>query len=137
MNRVRIDEERKPMPTLPEGSGIDWMLAANIPPEEVARLLAEEKRIDEVTSYYEKSMGYNPLQWGKLERLKKFLMKQTLEDIQTFAKWSRREYSTFTPPKARLFPDMVIDLWPQAFPEEKSEFRGDKIHSAVDAFLGR
>lgn len=100
---------------LPPGSGIDWLIAAGAQPEEVQKTLTKESKIREVTEAYEKYMGFNPLEWSKMERLQKFLLTKTTEEIKTFAEWSKRDYSTFTPAKARQYPNMVIDLFPQAF----------------------
>jgi hypothetical protein len=114
-------------------TSIDWLIAANVSQAEIERILEKEKRAKEVCDCYEKSMGYNPLPWGKLESLKKFLMTKSTDEIKQFAYWSRKEFSTFTPAKARQYPEMVKDLWPQAFPtEHKIDVTG-----AVDAFLNR
>ena len=98
-----------------ENIGLEWMIAAGMKPDEIDRLLTKERNAKEICDLYEQKMGYNPLPWTKLARLKRFLVTKTPEEIQTFAAWSRKDYSTFTPAKARQFPDMVIDLWPQAF----------------------
>ena len=94
---------------------IEWMIAAGVSKEEIEKVLEKERRAKEVCDCYEKNMGYNPLPWGKLERLKRFLMTKTTDEIKTFATWSKGKFSAFTPAKARLYPDMVIDLFPQAF----------------------
>jgi len=102
--------------TLPAGSGLDWKIAApDLTTDQLEAHLAKEAKIREVTNAYESAMGYNPLEWAKLDRLQRFLLTKTVQEIQTFAKWSRREFSTFTPAKARQNPNLVIDLWPQAF----------------------
>jgi len=94
---------------------IEWMIAAGVSSEKIADLTAKERHSKEITDCYEKEMGYNNLPWGKLERLKKFLMTKTPDEIKQFAIWSKGKFSAFTPAKARLYPDMVIDLFPQAF----------------------
>jgi hypothetical protein len=73
------------------------------------------------------------------ERLKKFLLTKTPEEIKVFATWSRASYSTFTPAKARLNPEAVIDLWPQAFPvkEAPRELRGEEVKRKFDEFFNR
>lgn len=97
-------------------AGIEWAIAAgeDIPQERLDRLQAEQALLDE----YERAMGYNPLPWTspKLDKLRRFLVTKSLEEIRTFAAWSRREYSSFSPAKARSFPEQVIDNWPQAVP---------------------
>lgn len=106
------------MTQLPPGSGIDWMIAAGVPDEEIERVLEKEKREKDILDHYERVMGYNPLGWDadkKLARLKRHLLGKTKEEITTFAEWSKRDYSSFTPSKARQYPEMVIDLWLQAF----------------------
>jgi len=120
-----------------ESNNIEWMIVGGVSNDEIEKVLEKEKRAKEVCDCYEKSMGYNPLPWNKLERLKRFLLTKTTDEIKTFAVWSRREYSTFTPAKARQYPEMVVDLWPQAFPEVVTELRGDSVHSAVEAFMNR
>jgi hypothetical protein len=113
---------------------LDWMIVAGVSSEEIEKTLVKERLSKEITDCWEKSMGYNPLTWSKLERLKRFLITKTPEEIETFAKWSRREYSTFTPAKACQFPDKVIELWPQAFLEEthnnKAEERLERLKNA-------
>ena len=97
-------------------AGLDWLIAGGASQEEVTAVVDNEKRAKVATDTYEQYMGFNPLPWsGKLERLKKFLMTKTEREIRTFATWCKRDFSSFTPSKARLNPDMVIDLWPQAF----------------------
>jgi len=94
---------------------IEWMIAAGVSSEKIADLTAKERHSKEITDCYEKEMGYNNLPWGKLERLKRFLLAKTPDEIKQFAIWSKGKFSAFTPAKARLYPDMVIDLFPQAF----------------------
>jgi hypothetical protein len=78
-------------------------------------------------------MGYSPLAWsGRLDRLRKFLLTKSTDEIRTFAAWSRKEFSTFTPAKARQFPDMVIDLWPQAFPVVNKRSVEDRVSEFMD-----
>ena len=122
--------------TLPPGSGIDWLIASGAKPEEVQKTLDKEAKIREVTQAYEKFMGYSPLEWSKLERLQRFLLTKSVEDIQTFARWSKREYSVFRPEKARLYPNMVIEMWPLAF--EKATAEQDKTQDAIkEALYGK
>ena len=97
---------------------LDWAVAGGLSSEEISRLSAAENAIKESTDEFERAMGYNPLSWGSkdLEPLAKFLAKQTLHDIKRFADWSKREFSPLSPAKARQYPRLVIDLWPQACP---------------------
>jgi hypothetical protein len=114
------------MKDLPQGSGIEWLIVAGVSSEEIAAMNEKEKHAKEITDCYEIAMGYNPLNWAKMDRLKRFLLTKTTDEIKTFAAWIRKEYSTFTPAKARQYPDMVIDLWPQAFiPQAKKGDRSD------------
>jgi hypothetical protein len=125
---------------LPAGSDPAWLLAAGLDDSGISVLLEKERRMREVTDAYERAMGYNPLPWntGDLEKLKRFLANRTIKEIQTFAVWSKREYSTFTPAKARQYPGMVIDLWKQAFPEEeKKEMRGNAVEDRIQAWLNK
>ena len=94
---------------------LEWMIAGGASEEEIAILLENEKKVKLICDTYEQSMGYNPLPWSKMDRLKKFLLTKTVEEIQAFAAWSLGKYSGLSPTKARQNPDMVIDLWPQAF----------------------
>ena len=98
-----------------ESNDLEWMIAGGVSTDEIERILEKEKRAKEICDCYEKSMGYNPLPWSKMERLKRFLLTKSTDEIKQFAAWSRKDYSTFTPAKARQYPDMVIDLFPQAF----------------------
>ena len=101
--------------------GLEWLIAGGASEKEVAALVENEKRVKTITDTYEKSMGFNPLDWSKMERLQRFLLTKSVEEIKKFAIWSMREYSTFTPAKARQYPNMVIDLWPQAFIQEHKQ----------------
>ena len=103
---------------IPEGSSIDWLIASGADKAQIQAVLDKESKIREVTQAYEKYMGFNPLEWGKMERLQRFLLTKSVEEIKTFAKWCRREYSTLTPAKARQYPNLVIDCWPQAFEKQ-------------------
>ncbi len=100
--------------------GTDWMILGGVSSEDIASVIHEEVVAKEKLDHYEREMVYNPLPWTdkKLERLARFLKKQSLEDIHRFAVWSKREYSSFSPAKARQFPEQVIELWPQACPKE-------------------
>jgi hypothetical protein len=111
---------------------VEWLVVAGVSSEEIEKTLAKERLSKEITDCWEKSMGYNPLSWSKLERLKRFLITKTPEEIKAFAKWSRREYSTFTPASACRFPDKVIELWPQAFLEtpNKVDTRLERLKNA-------
>jgi len=101
-----------------EKGGVSWSILGGLSSEEVAKHSAAENAIKESTDEFERQMGYNPLSWGSkdLEPLAKFLAKQTLHDIRRFADWSKREFSPLSPAKARQYPRLVIDLWPQACP---------------------
>lgn len=128
LEEMGIDPDTKqPIPdkkreiTIPPGSSIDWLIAAGAQPDQVQKTLDKEAKIREVTQAYEQYMGYSPLDWGKLERLQKFLLTKSVEEIKTFAAWSRKEYSTLTPPKARQYPQLVIDCWNLAFEKPTAE----------------
>jgi hypothetical protein len=71
-----------------------------------------------------------------LDRLRRFLVTKSEADIRTFAAWSRRPYSAFSPAKARSYPQQVVDNWPQAFePEYHPKGNGRGI-SPGDQFKG-
>jgi hypothetical protein len=105
----------------------DWLLAGQVSSEEIARLNEKQQAEKEVLDHYERAMNYPPLSWWtdkKLDRLRKFLLTKTLEQITTFADWCKRDFSSFTPTKARQYPELVIDLWTQAFaPEADNSIR--------------
>jgi hypothetical protein len=88
---------------------LDWLIAAGVSSEEIEKTLVKERLSKEITDCWEKEMGYSPLPWMKLEPLRRFLITKSCAEIKIFAKWSKREYSTFTPAKARLYPEMVKD----------------------------
>ena len=106
-------------PKKPES--VEWLLAGGASKEQIESVLEREKKAKLICDTYEREMGYGTLPWLKLERLKQHLLKQSVEDIKIFARWSKGKYSGFSPAKARQFPDMVIELWPQAFEREKSQ----------------
>ena len=118
---------------LPPNSSIDWLIASGAQPEEVQQTLDKEAKIREVTQAYEKAMGFNPLEWGKMERLQKFLLTKSVEEIKTFGAWSKREYSTLTPPKARMYPQLVIDCWGLAF--EKATIEQNNTQDAIQEII--
>jgi hypothetical protein len=109
------------MTKLPEGSGIEWLIAAGVSNEEIQKTLDKEKREKIVRDAWEKSMGYNPLPWNEreLQSLLRFLMGKSEEEIKTFAAWSKNKYSSLSPAKARQYPRLVIDCWELAMPERK------------------
>ena len=119
------------------GTSLEFLIAAGASKEEIEKLLKAERHEKEITECYETEMGYNPLPWGKLDHLKKFLLRKTTDEIETFAKWCKRPYSAFGPEKARLYPDMVIDLWPLAFATAKKQKVGADVEDAVAAFMGK
>ena len=98
--------------------GVGWSIKGGLSIEESTRLAEKENAMKERTDEFERQMLYNPLPWGSkdLEPLAKFLAKQTLHDIKRFADWSKREFSPLSPAKARQYPHLVKDLWPQACP---------------------
>ena len=116
-NSKSISTDKK---DLLENAGIDWKVLANFSDAEIAEHNEREQNYSEKTHEFERSMGYNPLPWDSpaFTRLKRFIPKQSIHDIQRFALWSKRDFSSFTPAKARQYPDQVIDLWPQACPPE-------------------
>jgi hypothetical protein len=108
-NRAKIDFSK---------ASPEWAILAGqeVNPEAQAARIRE----DALLSEYERAMGYNPLDWTspKLDRLRRFLVTKSEADIRTFAAWSRRPYSAFSPAKARSYPQQVVDNWPQAFEPE-------------------
>jgi hypothetical protein len=96
----------------------DWMIAAGVPSEEIARVTSDISAAKKVTDCFEREMGYNPLNWdasGDWKSLKKFLLDKTPEQIKTFALWSKGQYSSLKPVKVRQYPRMAIDCWNLAF----------------------
>jgi len=118
---------------IPEGSSIDWLIASGADKAQIQAVLDKESKIREVTQAYEAAMGYSPLDWRKLDRLQRFLLTKSVEDIKTFAKWSKRQYSVFTPAKARLYPNMVLEMWNLAFEKETVEQNStqDAVREAI------
>ncbi len=106
------------MTTLPEGSDPSWLIAAGVDSSAVAAQTEKITARRDKGSEWERLMGYAPLDWADkdLSRLLDFLMDKTSAEMQTFASWSRRQFSTFDPVKARRYPRQVMELWPQAFP---------------------
>ena len=120
---------------LPPGSGLDWLVAAGVKDDEIERVLEKEKHEKDILDHYERAMRYPPLNWytdKKLSRLRTFLLKKSKEDITAFATWCKREYSSFTPSKARQYPELVLDLWLQAFPEEENKYVGGKYADFIE-----
>jgi hypothetical protein len=114
-----INNESKPKIELPVGADIGWLINHDASAEEIEKSLKLNQDNEMRLDCYERSMGYNPLGWSsrKLERLANFLFTKSIAEIETFAVWCRQPFSPLSPAKARQFPDMVIDLWPQAFPK--------------------
>ena len=108
----------------------DWLLAAGVPSEEIAKHNTTEQAEKRILDHFERAMGYNPLDWYSnkdLSALRKFLMTKTTEEIDTFAAWSKQKYSTLTPAKVRQYPRMAIDLWPQVSPVEEADPRTNRL----------
>ncbi len=126
--------KNEPPKAPPDRMGIDWLLAAGVPAEEVVAVVQRERKEREVAAAFEQAMGYNPLPWWterKLSQLLRFLMDKTPEEIQRFAAWSKQNFSPLSPAKVRQYPNLAIECWPQACPplkgqknrgQEKSEF---------------
>jgi DNA-binding Lrp family transcriptional regulator len=115
---IKIDI-KKEVAKLPEGSSMDWMIAAGAKPEDITNTLEIEKHTALIVGTFEQAMGYNPLGWTgqKWERLLKFLQTKTPEEIIAFANWCKQPFTQLSPAKARMYPELVIDLWPQVFPK--------------------
>jgi hypothetical protein len=116
---------------LPAGSDPAWLMRAGASSNEVADLLSKEQREKETARCFEEAMGLGALPWwnnADLKALLKFLTDKTPLEIKKFATWSRRDFSTFDPVKARRNPRQVMEFWSLAFPTEttrvqqKSEF---------------
>jgi len=95
------------------------MIAAGAKPEDITNTLEIEKHTALIVGTFEQAMGYNPLGWTgqKWERLLKFLQTKTPEEIIAFANWCKQPFTQLSPAKARMYPELVIDLWPQVFPK--------------------
>jgi len=114
----------KPKSKLPAGSGIDWLIASGATSEEIAASNEQANAEKTLLDAYEEAMGYGTTLdwWGKdkdLQDLRKFLVTQTREDIETFAKWCNRQFSRFGPENAKRYPRDVMTFWPLAFKAEK------------------
>lgn len=108
---------------LPQGSDIGFMLAVGMKSEDIADVNAKDEAERALLFFYESKMGYGTTLdwWGKnadLVALRKFLVMQKAEDIETFAKWCDRKYSKFTPEDAARYPRQVMIFWPRAFGKE-------------------
>lgn len=111
---LESNKKNKKNQKLPKGSDLGFALAAGMSSEEIAEQNAEMQTEKDLLGYYEEVMGYNPLDWWTdpaLDRLRKFLLTKTKEDIKRFAEWSKRPFSTFDPVKAKRFPNDVIAFW--------------------------
>jgi hypothetical protein len=117
---------------------IDWQVVAGLSSEQIAASNEDIARKKVVSDLYEKEMGYNPLPWWtdkKLMRLLRFLMDKTPEQIKAFALYSKKEFSSINPAKARQNPDLVIDCWKLAQPAApvKSEYWKDDFDYSTQA----
>jgi hypothetical protein len=112
-----------------QNAGIDWLVAAGASVDEINETLERECQEETIAALYEKAMGYNPLPWHSerdLEKLLRFLVTKSPDEIKRFAAWSRRPYSTFDPAKARQYPLRVIDFWPLAQEAQVAEQSGQR-----------
>lgn len=111
---------QKPKTQLPANSDIGFMLAAGMTSESIAEANLKDATERDLLMFYEKQMGYGTTLdwWGKNEdlvALRKFLVGQTREDIETFAKWCKEKYNKFKPVDAARWPRQVMIFWPMAF----------------------
>lgn len=115
-NKSQLEAHEKRKTPLPAGSDIAFQMAAGMTSQEIADTNTSKNAENDLLIEYERAMGYSSLDWygNDLERLRRFILTKPVHEIQAFAKWSKRQFSTFDPSKARLKPNMVIDLWPQA-----------------------
>lgn len=113
-NRINLKKE------IESRGGIDWQVLAGTSSEEISNLEKTFSARKEKTDEYERVMGYNPLPWGSkdFDKLEKFLEDKTFDEIHTFAEWCKNPYNGLSPAKARQYPRLVIDLWPQSMPKE-------------------
>lgn len=105
--------------------GIDWALAGGVGSADIAAQNAEQNAERDLLMHYEHVMGYGTTLdwWGKdadMIALRKFLVTQTRENIETFAKWCKRPYSKFGPENAKRYPRDVMTFWPLAFGESQN-----------------
>jgi len=116
----------KPKVQLPPGSDIGFMMATGATSEEIAAQNAVMEVERDLLMFYEQKMGYGTTLdwWGKnkdLEALRKFLVSQSREDIEIFAKWCNRPFSKFGPENAKRYPRDVITFWPLAFKTQEND----------------
>lgn len=121
-------EGNKSLATIPENSDPAWLLKGGVSSEEIAALTEKATREKAAAELWEREMGYNPLSWWddrKLTTLLRFLVDCSPDEIHAFADWCKRPFSSFSPAKARQHPELVRELWPQAFgqiaPQEQYE----------------
>ena len=111
-----------------QNAPLDWQIAAGLSSKEIADHNQRESAEKEKASAFERAMGLGVLEWwsnADLKALLRFLMDKTEDEIRTFAKWSKRQYSSLKPEKARMYPRLVKDCWNLAF-EEKEETAWEK-----------
>ena len=114
-------------------TGIDWLIAAGVGERQIAAMLEKERKREEIARIYERAMGYNPLPWEsnpKLKQLLDFLVTRPTHEIEKFARWSKWVFSGFSPAKARLYPNLVPDIWPAAM--EWVEPKKSDLYGAVE-----
>jgi hypothetical protein len=117
---------------------MDWGIAAGMSNQELADMGAKEQSEKDITNLYEEKMGYSSLPWytdKKLERLLRFLLTKTPDEIKTFAEWSRRDFSSLNPMKARQYPNLVIECWNLAFHIEKCGSRPSILDEDESKFV--
>lgn len=136
LRAFKTDEERPEYKTkkLPAGSDIGFALAAGMSSEDIAAQNEADAKERDLLNWYESKMGYTrPLDWwtdDKLKDLREFLVTQTKEDIETFAKWTRRDFSKFGPENAKRYPNDVITFWGLAFPDKPSNLQSEVTDDA-------
>lgn len=124
---------KKPKTKLPPGSDIGYMLAAHMTSEDIAASQSADEIERGLLMFYESKMGYGSTLdwWGKnadLVALRKFLVTQSRDNIEVFAKWCKRTYSKFRPEDAARFPRNVLTFWPLAFEKAEAETVKDGGH---------
>lgn len=114
-------ERKKILKTALEEKSLDAAILGGVSSDKIAAIAAKEQHEKDVAASFERAMGYNPLDWWSdknLQSLLRFLLDKTEDEIKTFAAWSKSQYSSLKPAKARQYPRLVMDCWNLAMPDK-------------------
>jgi hypothetical protein len=120
------DSNKKALKTQLHDFPADWQIAGGLSSDKIAKHNEKEQAERQVADNFERQMGFNPLPWWSdkdLGALLRFLMDKSPEEVAKFAEWAKRDFSSLKPAKARQYPRLVIECWPQAFDNPKKTGR--------------